>query len=212
MNLGILIRVCILGLVILALIGIWHAIQDANDGIKLIYFLVVGVGGGLWAMKVFIPWIGDTIGTFFYSSGEEIQMDDKARAAVKLAQGDYLGAIQEFEKLAIAHPEAPHPVGEIAKIYSDRLHAADKALETVQTHLESREWPIDEAAFLMFRLAEIHSNHLHDHDAALDILRQVISNFPNTRHSANANHRIHEVEQAQFKQVMEQRLKSSGNA
>ena len=35
-------------------------------------------------------------------------------------------------------------------------------------------------------------------EAARDMLEQIIGNFPNTRHSANAHHKLREVEQAQF--------------
>ncbi len=212
MNTGLLIRACLLGLVVLVLMAVWHFVKEADEGVQLIFFIAIGVGGGLWAIKFLIPWLGDTIGTFFYSSGEEIQMDDAMKAAAKVAQGDYEGAIEEYEKLAKAHPEDPHPVAEIAKIHSDRFHDHPTAIEVLSRHLQNREWPVDDAAFLMFRIAEIHSDKLHDYDAAHSMLEEVITNFPNTRHSANAHHRINEVDQAKFKQVMEQRLKSGGAA
>ncbi|HEY1051370.1 MAG TPA: hypothetical protein VGE39_16475, partial [Prosthecobacter sp.] len=67
-----------------------------------------------------------------------------------------------------------------------------------------------DAAFIMFRIADVHLTHRHDFEAARDMLEQVIGNFPNTRHSANAHHKIGEVEQAQFKQLQEQRAKGGG--
>jgi tetratricopeptide (TPR) repeat protein len=210
MNTGLIIRACLLGLVVLLLVTVWRLLSDANDGVKFLYFIVVGVGGGLWAVKVFIPWLGDTVGNFFYSSGEEIQLDDAARAAVKVAQGDFEGAIEEYEKLARAHPEDPHPVAEIAKIHSERFHDHPEALRVLQAHLESREWPVDDAAFLMFRMADIQGEKLGDFTSARALLEEVVANFPNTRHSANAHHRINELDQAIFKQSMEQRLKGGG--
>jgi len=210
MNIGLLIRLCIIGIVILLVIAAWQFVKMGDDGVKLIFFIAVGVGGGFLALKYFIPWVGESLGTFFYSSGEEIQMDDYMRAAAKMAQGDFDGAIEEYEKVAKAHPTDPHPVAEIAKIHSDRFHDHIAALGVLRTHLESREWPVDDAAFLMFRIAEIYSDKIHDYDTAHGILEEVIANFPNTRHSANAHHRINEVDQAKFKEVMEQRLKSGG--
>ncbi len=207
MNTGLVIRACLLGLVVLLLMAAWHFVKEANDGIKFIFFVIIGVGGGLWAVKVFIPWVGDALGTFFYSSGEEVQMDESMRAVAKLAQGDYEGAIEEYEKLAKSRPEDPHPVAEIAKIHSDRFHDHHTAIEVLSRHLQSREWPVDDAAFLMFRIAEIHADKLQDFDAARGMLEEVVANFPNTRHSANAHHRINEVDQAKFKQVVDQRLK-----
>ncbi len=212
MNTSLIIRACLLGLVVLLLLAVWQIVKEADDGIKFIFFICVGVGGGLWAVKFFIPWVGEAMGTFFYSSGEEIQMDDAMRAAAKLAQGDYEGAIEEYEKIARAKPDDPHPVAEIAKIHSDRFHDHPTAIAVLSRHLQSRDWPVDEAAFLMFRIAELHSEKLHDYDTAREILEQVIANFPNTRHSANAHHRLNEVDQAKFKQVMDQRLKGGGEA
>ena len=211
MNTGLIIRLCLIGIVVFVLMAIWHLIQDSNDGVKLIFFIVIGVGGGLWAIKIFIPWLGDVIGTFVYSSAEEIVVDDSMKAAAKIAQGDFEGAIEEYEKLAKDNPMDPHPVAEIAKIHSDRFHDHATALDVLQRHLQSREWPVDDAAFLMFRIAEVYSDRLHDYETAHDILEEVIANFPNTRHSANAHHRINEVDQAKFKEVMEQRLKSNAD-
>lgn len=207
MNTTLIIRACLIGLVVLLLLAVWQFVKEADEGIQFVFFVALGVGGGLWAIKVLIPWLGDAVGTFFYSSGEEIQMDDAMRAAAKLAQGDYEGAIEEYEKLAKAHPEDPHPVAEIAKIHSDRFHDHHTAIKVLRSHLQNREWPVDDAAFLMFRIADIHADKLHDYDAARGLLEEVVANFPNTRHSANAHHRINEVDQAKFKQVMDQRLK-----
>jgi tetratricopeptide (TPR) repeat protein len=212
MNTGFIIRVCLLGLVVLLLMLAWHFVKQADDGVKLIFFILVGAGGGLWAIKFFIPWVGEVLGTFFYSSGEEIQLDDKMKAAAKVAQGDYEGAIVEYEKLAKANPEDPHPVAEIAKIHSERFHDPATALQVLERHLQGHEWPVDDAAFLMFRMADLLSEKLSDHTGARQILEEVVANFPNTRHSANAHHRINEVDQAQFKEAMEQRLKSGGQS
>lgn len=212
MNTGLIIRACLLGLVVLLLMLAWHFVKQADDGVKLIFFILVGAGGGLWAIKFFIPWVGEVLGTFFYSSGEEIQLDDKLKAAAKVAQGDYEGAIAEYEKLAKSNPEDPHPVAEIAKIHSERFHDPAAALQVLERHLQGHEWPVDDAAFLMFRMADIYSEKLNNFDGARQILEEVVANFPNTRHSANAHHRINEVDQAQFKETMEQRLKGGGQS
>jgi len=211
MNTSLIIRACLLGLLVLLLLLAWHFVKHADDGVKLIFFILVGAGGGLWAIKYFIPWFGEILGTFFYSSGEEIQLDDKMKAAAKVAQGDYEGAIVEYEKLAKAHPEDPHPVAEIAKIQSDRLHDTASAIQVLECHLQSRVWPVEDAAFLMFRMAEILSEKGHDYEGAREILEQVVAHFPNTRHSANAHHRINELDQMKFKQTTEQRIKSGGD-
>ena len=207
MNTSLLLRAVLLGVVVLLLMAAWQVVKEADDGMKFLFFICVGVGGGLWAVKVFIPWVGEALGTFFYSSGEEVRMDESMRAVAKVAQGDYEGAIAEYEKLAKSKPEDPHPVAEMAKIHSERLGDPEAAVALLSRHLQDRKWAEDDAAFLMFRLAELHSEKRRDHDAARVVLEQVIAQFPNTRHSANAHHRLNEVDQAKFKEMREQRLK-----
>ena len=210
MNTGLLFRACLLGAVVLALMLVWQQVKTANEIAKLLFFLAVGAGGGLWAVKSFIPWLGDALGTFFYSSGEEVQVDESMRAAAKLAQGDYEGAMAEWEKRLASHPGEAQPVSEIAKIHSDRLGDADAAVGVLTRHLAGRAWEPDDAAFLMFRLAEVHAEKRRDFAAAREVLEQVVARFPNTRHSANAHHKLNEVDQAEFKRMTEQRRKGGG--
>ncbi|MBX7208961.1 MAG: tetratricopeptide repeat protein [Verrucomicrobiaceae bacterium] len=211
MNTNLIIRICVVALVILGVIMGWNAIDKENPGMQLIYMIIVGVFGGLAGVKYVIPWIGDAMGTFFFSSGEQVQMDEGMKAVAKLAQGDYDGAIREYEKIARDKPEDAFPVAEIAKICSEKLDDPRRALAFLQSSLESKQWEQDAAAFLMFRMADLHAEKLDDHQAARGVLEQVIGTFPNTRHSANAHHKLREVEQAQFKAAMDQRLKGGGS-
>jgi tetratricopeptide (TPR) repeat protein len=209
MNTTFIIRLCILALIILGAVLGWHAIDKNDPGVQFIYMIVVGVVGGLAGVKYLIPWIGDAMGTFFFSSGEQIVMDDSMKAVAKLAQGDYDGAIAEYEKISKEKPDDTFPVAEIAKIHAEKMNDPARALAFLQQRLEAKEWAQDAAAFLMFRMVDIQTDKLKDHQAAHDLLEEVIANFPNTRHSANAHHKLHVVEQAQFKAISEQRLKNS---
>ncbi len=103
----------------------------------------------------------------------------------------------------------PYPLSEIAKIYSEKLNNPDQALLFLQGHLEAKEWPVDDAAFIMFRMIEVHADVKKDYQMAHDLLEEVIANFPNTRHSANAHHRLHEVEQAEYQLIMAERAKEA---
>jgi len=212
MNTALIIRLCTVALLILIAVIGWQAIDKANPGSQLIYMIIVGVIGGLAGVKYLIPWIGDAMGTFIFSSGEEITMDDNMKAAAKLAQGDYNGAIDEYEKIAAATPDEPFPIGEIAKIHADKKNDPRRALAFLSERLEGKEWSPDAAAFIMFRMVELQSEKLKDYQAAHDLLEEVIANFPNTRHSANAHHKLAEVEQAQFKAIMDQRLKDNAKS
>jgi predicted TPR repeat methyltransferase len=81
---------------------------------------------------------------------------------------------------------------EIAKIQKDNLEDPHAAIETIRHALENHEWEINDAAYFLFRLAELYDEVLGDRDAAAAIMRQVIENFPRTRHSANAQTKLHE--------------------
>jgi outer membrane protein assembly factor BamD (BamD/ComL family) len=174
----------------------------------LISVIVLAISGGIFFVTVILPKLGDAVGTAMYSSGEEVKADGSMRAAARMAAGDYDGAIDEYKKVIAEKPGDPFPVSEIAKIYAEKLKNPNRALTYLQAHLESHEWPEDNAAFLMFRIVEIHM-HEHHLEEAKDILEQVVGNFPGTRHAANAKHKINELEQLQFKELQAQRAKQS---
>lgn len=209
MNRQLVIRLCFVALALLVAALVVDAIKEADDGMKLVAVILLGVTGGILMVKFVIPWIGDAMGEAVFSSGEQIEQDEMTKAAASISQGDYAGAIGHYEKMLEEKPDDPFPVAEIAKVHAERLHDPQSALQVLSDHLQSKDWPVDDAAFIMFRIADVHLTHLHDYEAANDMLQQVIGNFPNTRHSANANHKIHEVEQAQYKLLMEQRARAS---
>ncbi|MCB1277573.1 hypothetical protein [Prosthecobacter sp.] len=214
MNTTLVIRICVVTLAFLIIALIWNSLKDAGDGMKLVFVIVVGLIGGIAAVKFVIPWFGDVMGEAVFSSGEKVEQDEMTKAAACIATGDYEGAIGHYEKMLDEKPDDPFPVAEIAKVYAERLHDPQAALRALEEHLQSQEWPVDDAAFIMFRIADVHLTHRHDFETARDMLEQVIGNFPNTRHSANAHHKMSEIEQMQYKLLMEQRTKagSSGTA
>jgi hypothetical protein len=142
-----------LGLVVIAVLAGWNEVKDANDGLKLIFFITIGVGLGLWAVKVLLPRMGDALGTLVYSSGEEIEPDDRQRAAAKVAQGNFKGAIRDYERLIESDPEDPVPLSEIARIHNHFLHDPESAIRVLECGLTERPWPVDAAVFLRFRSA-----------------------------------------------------------
>jgi tetratricopeptide repeat protein len=205
-----IISICLVGLfalLVLFVMSHWSSWGDNAEGIgtagvvyKLISCIVIAVISGIFVVMVVLPKFGDAVGEVMYSSGEEVTADERMRAAAKMAQGDYEGAIHEYKKMAGEKPDDPFPISEIAKIHADKLEDPAAAVTFLQGNLEAREWTEENAAFLMFRIADIHINQ-RDFEAAKDILEQVVGNFPGTRHSANAKHKINELEQIQFKEL-----------
>jgi tetratricopeptide (TPR) repeat protein len=209
-----IINICTVGLfslVVLYVMGKWGSEEwEANPMYPFIAVIFLAIVGGFFVVMFVLPKIGDAVGTVMYSSGEEIIQDEGIKAAALMAKGDYHGAIHEYEKLAETRPEDPFPISEMAKIHTDRLNNPEKALQILQENLESREWTEENAAFIMFRMVDVHIHRGH-YDEAKDILEQVAGNFPGTRHSANARHRINEVEQIQYKELASLRAKQSAS-
>lgn len=207
-----IVNICVGALFVLAVLyvmGKWNTPDwQENPMYPLISIIVLAIVGGVFFVTVVLPRFGDAIGTVMYSSGEEVEQDESMKAVALMAKGDYQGAIKEYEKMIASKPEDPFPVSEIAKIYAEKLHAPDQALVIIQENLENRDWTEENAAFLMFRLSDIHMAN-HQYDAAKDILEQVAGNFPGTRHSGNARHKINELEQIQYKEIAAQRAKQS---
>ena len=214
MNRQLVIRICLILLAVLLIFLLWESVKDGSDGVKLVFVILMGGLGGILMVKFFIPWLGDLMGEAVFSSGEEVEQDSMTKAAACIAQGDYKGAIEHYEKMLEDKPDDPFPVAEIAKVNAERLHDPQAALQALEEYLQSKDWPVDDAAFIMFRIADVHLTHRHDFEAARDMLEQVIGNFPNTRHSANAHHKMSEIEQMQYKLLMDLRTKagSSGTA
>ncbi|WP_265593560.1 tetratricopeptide repeat protein [Verrucomicrobium sp. BvORR034] len=207
-----IVNICVGALFVLAVLYVmaqWNTPEwQDNPMYPLISIIVLAIVGGVFFVTVVLPKFGDAIGTVMYSSGEEVEQDESMKAVALVAKGDYHGAIKEYEKMIANKPEDPFPVSEIAKIYSEKLHAPDQALHVIQENLENRDWTEENAAFLMFRLSDIHMA-TRNYDAAKDILEQVAGNFPGTRHSGNARHKINELEQLQYKEIAAQRAKLS---
>lgn len=157
----------------------------------LLAFLTAGLVGVVFVIDV-LPTIAHKFTHAVYDSGEEVEEDVMHDARSKLAQGDYDGAIAAFRDAAAQDPMNRLPWVEIAKIQREHSHDPQAAVATLREAIEGQEWSQNDAAFLMFRLAEIYETDLHDHGSAKATMKQVIEQFPETRHSANARHKLQE--------------------
>ena len=188
----------IVRLVVIGLIGVFlgwlvRRLQGLDPGTTFVIVLFVGAGLGVLAAKVILPRIGDAVGAFFYAPGGVLITDEGTKGAARLAQGDYAGAIAEYEAELQQKPDDTLAIGEIAKIHAERLNDPETALNFLKTQLASRAWQPDGAAFILFRSAGIRADVMKDFAGAQAALEQVIATFPNTRHSANAHHKLNEL-------------------
>lgn len=168
--------------------------QRTIEGI-LLTFLSAGVVG-IIVVVYLLPFFAQRVTHAVYDSAEMIERDVMHDARSLLAQGDYEGAIAAFQQAAAADPLNRLPWVEIAKIYKDNLGDAGAAVATIRHALESQAWEVNDAAYFLFRLAELYNEVEGDRASAIAIMHQVIEQFPGTRHSANASHKLHEWETA----------------
>lgn len=157
----------------------------------LLAFLSAGLVGIFFVLTV-LPFLAQRMTHAVYDSGEKVEKDVMHDARSLMAQGDYEGAIAAFKVAAAADPLNRLPWVEIAKIQKDNMEDSAAAIQTIRHALESQSWEINDAAYFLFRLAELYNEVNGDRASATAIMQQVIDQFPGTRHSANASHKIHE--------------------
>lgn len=157
----------------------------------LLAFLTAGLIGIVFVIHV-LPAIAHRFTHAVYDSAEMVEKDPMHDARAKVAQGDWEGAIEGFRAAAAADPLNRVPYVEISKIQLDQLEDPQGAVQTLRHAIEDQEWAENDAAYLMFRLAEVYETKLEDHMSAASIMQQVIEQFPESRHSANARHKLRE--------------------
>lgn len=161
--------------------------------IRGIMFLVIGLYAAAMFIAYILPNVVNRATREMYGSGAEIENDPLHDARALFAQGDYEGAIAVYRKVAEESMDDRYPWVEIAKIQNDNLEDPDGAITTLREGLESQEWSVNNAAFFMFRIAELYEKEKEDMMTSIQLLEQVVQLFPETRHAANATHRLREL-------------------
>jgi hypothetical protein len=150
--------------------------------------------GAMFALSV-LPAIADKIGSFLFNPNQEIEKPPHSVAMAKMAQGDYHGAVEEYQK----DPYDTLALSEIAHIYCDKLKECDAAAQVLEAALD-REWPPEDSAFLGARLADVYWHHQNDAVRARAVLIQIAENLPDSKHAANAQHKLREIDLALARQ------------
>ena len=161
--------------------------------IRLAVCLLVGIYSGAMFLAYGLPAIVQRATVEMYGSGEEVETDPMHDARNLVAQGDYAGAIEAYRTVAAEHPDDRFPWVEMAKIQNSNLEDPDAAIATLKEGLEAHEWTVNNAAFFLFRIAGLYEEEKEDMDTTVQLLQQIVELFPETRHSANATHRLREL-------------------
>ncbi|MDB4354196.1 hypothetical protein N9Z02_02720 [Akkermansiaceae bacterium] len=155
--------------------------------------LITVIYAGFLVVTYVLPAFVDKMSEEMYGSSAEVEDDPLHDARAAVAQGDYPEAIRIYRQVFLQNPADRFPVVEIAKLQRENLHSPAVAVETLREALESNDWRENDAAFFMFRIADIYENDLENHEGAIGILKQVQEVLPETRHAANATHKLREL-------------------
>ncbi|MGF1655429.1 MAG: tol-pal system YbgF family protein [Verrucomicrobiales bacterium] len=182
-------------------VGAEHAKEEGRDDsvVVTMYFGMIMAAAGLAIViaTTIVPLIAEWGTSMVYAADTPQEKGPYTDALVRLAQGDYHGAIEEYEGVLESNPEDTLALSEIVNIYADKLEDCLQAAGRLELALE-HEWEPDKAAFLSFRLADIYWKYMHDGDRARAMLEQIVEGMPDTTHSANASHRLREIEHAEM--------------
>lgn len=196
MNRSLLLRLISLLLALIVCAIAYQKTNSMDENSQLVWRIPIFVIGGailsLMAVAFFLPAIGDRVGQFFYSSPEKVEPDACSKARALVAQGDYEGAIGAYLDAAKQMPGDRLPVVEAMRLAREKLHDPKRAIAIVEDAVDDHDWQEEDAAYFLFRLVEMHEEDLQDRSAAATFLRHVITYFPETRHSANATHKLRE--------------------
>ncbi len=171
-------------------------VEQADGIITLILcFIVTAVFGGLMFVFYVLPSFGDAVGEAMLSSAEEAGTDPYLKARGKIAIGDYEGAVAEFRQIARENPEDRLPITEIVKLYLERLHDPANAELVLENAIRDEHWSPEDASWFIFKLVDLVQTHQsEDQDRVVNLLQKVMRRYPQTRHSANATHRLREID------------------
>ncbi len=159
--------------------------------------ILLAIGSAAFLGTLFVTFVlpswASRVSQSVYGSNEEVDEPailHEARALV--AKGEYGEAIATFRKAVEEDPASRLPWTEIARIQSRHLDQPGEAVATLNEALAFRDWPEEDQAFFLFRLADLYNEDPQGRGQAVSMLQRVIQSFPDSRHAMNARHRLKE--------------------
>lgn len=170
---------------------------ESKDGSPLITFaLFIGTGVfvGFLIISYVLPNIVQRASEEVYGSSEKVAAPSSlSQAQANVAQGNWEQAIASYHQAAAEEPDNRLPWVEISMLQRERLENPALALQTLDDALARGGWRENDEAFFLFRKIDIYETDLDQHEQAVALLRDVMKKFPQTRHYANAMHKLHEM-------------------
>ena len=186
---------------------------------RMILGLLLTIGtasvAGIFVWAYLLPYLAQRATHVVYDSGEMLEKDSMREAHSLIAQGEFEAAVKAYRKVVDEDPGNRLPWWEMSKVLRTNLDDSNGAIEVLRDAIEAHAWDEEDAAFLLFRLVDIYDEDLQDRATGRALMQQVIDTFPDSRHSANAAHKIQEWDrEEEEKAFMEQRdrIDSDGNS
>jgi hypothetical protein len=179
-----------------------HALQRQENPDPTTNQTIIMLFGGVTVLALIIgtitalsllPALGESLANLFYGPNVEIEKDPHSEAVAKCAQGDFEGAIDAYMDIFENNHSDVMALSEVIHIYCDRLHDYNQAAKVLEEALQE-EYPLEDSAFLCNRLVDVYWLYQHDARKARQLLIQVAENMPNTKHAANAQHRLQQID------------------
>lgn len=162
------------------------------------YIVFVAITGGVVVLKWVIPALGDKVADSFYSAPEKVEQTLTHKAMALVAQGEYGKAIAMFEKSLAEGPKERFALMEMVKLHQDKLGDVDAAVGLLEGAVADDGWGSDDKCFFMVKLADIHATQRCDFAKARQLLEELIANYPQSNHAANAHHKLNEIEEQEM--------------
>ena len=160
------------------------------------YFCILGLAAvtALVSYVLLLPLFGEYAGNFIFNPNEKIERNLHAEALVKLAAGDFQGAVDEYRAVFEEDPQDIHAASEIVRLYCEKLNEPDSAADFLVEALSYAERLPEDVAFFSQRLVDVCWHYQHDGIRARAILIKIAKDMPETREAANALHRVQEID------------------
>lgn len=188
----------IVGILLLAcFVGVNFWTQNSTAIVRFVSFTAVGVLFSLFVAVLFInlvlPRLVERgVGLLLDQRDEPVVVedeDDEHRARCLVAQGKYAEAAATYLQVARSNPHECYAWVEASRLYESKLKDYNEAIAVLKEAIEAHEWPLDDVAFLMFRMSDV----LHKHNApqhARTVLMKIVETMPNTPHEAHARQKL----------------------
>lgn len=175
--------------------GITQEKDDTTDSIVKVGapLMITMIYGGILVVIYVLPMFVDRMGEELMGSTAEVDADPLAEVKEAVAEEDYPEAIRLYREIWKADPSQRFPMVEVARLQREKLESPAVAVMTLREALEGHDWKEDDAAFLMFRMAEIYEEDLEDKAGQVEILKKAVEDLPGSRHAANASHKLREL-------------------